>query len=759
VTRIDIRPEHVPLGDPCRRCNLPASMHRLRPFRTRIRKEHFSIGDPCKKCGFPASIHYPRTRQGRFCPPEHEAIGNPCLKCGLAVELHKPRTKKKVKDESYDESVFVGIDGEGQGRERHKYVMLAASDNAREFARYISNPGGLPTVECLDFILSFPNRIRFFAYSFGYDLTMMLKDLPNEHLYYLFRPELRKRRKNPELGPIPILWNEYSLNLQGTRFTVAKDDVSRTIWDIWKFYQCRFTKALEQWNIGNEEREYLEKMKMQRGEFDKLTLQEILPYCFTECRHLATLAERLVNAHNDAGLKLRTFYGAGSTGGAILKQMNVRRCMADPPKELEKIVPFSFFGGRFEISMMGLVPYEDSSAAVILPKKVYSRDISSAYPYQSFRLPCLKHAKWEHITERKDLVTMTKGTALVRYKLHAPTTKKLWGPFPFRLTDGSICFPESSGGGWIWGEEFLAGEAIFPNVEFVEAWNLYRGCECRPFEKIAHYYLERLRIGKEGAGWVFKLGPNATYGKLAQSVGDGPFTNWIWASLITSGTRAQMLRAMGLHKNIDNVLMIATDGMHTLEDISSEAPEDTGTFHVSKPLGGWEVKEIDGGVFYARPGVYFSLTADSESVRGRGLGRNTLYDNRANIMAAWERSKEANQLRDWSAESAGEDSSSSVLIGNVVRFLGAKTCITLKQGQFFRSLDYGQWRKRPIELSFSPLPKRASINADSRLELRKIPQSQQSQPYKKALSEDSIIPILRKHEIEEQPDLTIGVYQ
>ena len=48
--------------------------------------------------------------------------------------------------------------------------------------------------------------------------------------------------------------------------------------------------------------------------------------------------------------------------------------------------------------------------------------------------------------------------------------------------------------------------------------------------------------------------------KLAQSLGKHPpFQCWIWASMITSGTRAQMLDMLALHKDWRNLLAIATD--------------------------------------------------------------------------------------------------------------------------------------------------------------------------------------------------------
>src|SRR5262249_46056518 len=151
-----------------------------------------------------------------------------------------------------------------------------------------------------------------------------------------------------------------------------------------------------------------------------------------------------------------------------------------------------------------------------------------------------------------------------------------WGPFPFRDEIGSIVYPRSSGGGWLWGDEFFAGEALFPHAEFVEAWVYDCSCTCKPFAAIPGYYRERVKIGKEGPGIVIKLGCNSCYGKIAQSLGgEGPFTSWMWAGLITSGTRAMILRALGAHKNPANLLMVATDGICTRERLDLPKPRDT----------------------------------------------------------------------------------------------------------------------------------------------------------------------------------------
>src|SRR5205085_11872047 len=122
------------------------------------------------------------------------------------------------------EKYYIGIDGEGQGRERHRYVMLAASEENGEQTWVKENPKGLTTIECFDLILSLPTkRARIFSFAFNYDLTKILQDVDSGTLYMLFRPELRARSgKNQHLVPIYVDWNGYQLNMQGTKFVLMK---------------------------------------------------------------------------------------------------------------------------------------------------------------------------------------------------------------------------------------------------------------------------------------------------------------------------------------------------------------------------------------------------------------------------------------------------------------------------------------------------------------------------------------------------------
>ncbi|VVB55207.1 Uncharacterised protein [uncultured archaeon] len=732
---------------------------------------------------------------------QHAYKGNEqfCTQCNAPHHAHRgPRIK--VKDAF--STTFVGIDGEGKTEHhgpwpgKHRYTLLCAAD---EFGRKykIENPKGLRTKQCLDFILSIPHKdnTKLFSYSFGYDLTKILEDIDDPTLYKLVRPELRRRMQGKQEVIVPVYWPsanpQYCLNWINGRFTIKKIEGKHIVvdpntggptvgykWgqptiihDVWKFFQGKFTVALEDWkvpdDVSKDERKVvldrMKEMKDQRSNFDQLDDEHIEEYCFDECKYMATLARKLTDAHIKAGIPLKNYFGAGSSAEAMMLVMNikehVKKARADnpTPEDVEYVQRCAFFGGRFELGRIG--PIRDI---------VFGQDISSAYVYQLAFLPCLIHGRWEHTTDRQAIHHAR--TAIVRYTLNEPIVKRPWAPFPFRMSNGSIAFPESSGGGWVWREEYFAGEKLFDNVCFQEAWLYHCDCDCQPFKDIPKYYTLRIQIGKEGPGIVIKLGMNSNYGKTAQTIGGKPgtFHSWMWAGLITSGCRAQVLEAMAAHRDLDNLLMVATDGIATLEKITLPKPLDTGTnwlicpepdpkdvaespelfkrqgnqWLVNKPLGGWEEKAVPNGMFLARPGIYFPMNPtdkDIKRIRARGLGRAAVWNNWKAIIEAYENGQPGIQIQ------------------NLSLFRGIKTSITRsgKPGAFTykRSDNYGRWISRPIDMTFSPLPKReAKIGEGGRLTLRKL-DGLESLPYDKGiLSPEALILLQQSIEESEQPD-------
>jgi DNA polymerase type B, organellar and viral len=731
---------------------------------------HNPIGSPCQTCGKPRVAHHVK----------HVAVGEPCAVvtphgtlCKLPARCHIKRAPSGARTDK-GAPLYVGLDGEGYGRNPHHYAMMGAASSDGEHKWNLSPAQGpaLRTAECLDFILSLPERAKIFMFSFNYDITKIISDLPAESIALLVRAERRPRAPGKGFGPRPIRWKGYKLNWEGSKFTVQRGAKVRVIWDLFKFYQSSFMNALRLWKIGDPETlGIIEKMKQQRGDFDKTWgsvegRKEILRYCLLECELLGQLAIKLIQAHDAVGLKLhRVFHGAGTTGALILDKMRIRECNRFTPETMRAPVAAAFFGGRFEHSVIGPIP------AVI-----HSYDISSAYPYRITFLPCLDHGTWTLTTRRKDIDKAT--AALIRYKLRAPKDRRNWAPFPFRDRDGNICFPSASDGGWVYKDEYLSGERLFPNVQFQEAWIYRTECKCQPFKAIPEYYRERVRIGKEGPGIVLKLGPNSVYGKLAQSIGTNPpYQCWIWAGMITSGCRAQILDMMALHKNLNNLLAIATDGIYTREKLATPEPLDTGTswipcdtpkpkdvqetpgiyrkqadgsYLVNKPLGGWEAKEVRGnGVFFARPGIYFESglkpTEMLNIVRARGMGRANLIRHAAGFIKAWDDGQPEYRVPQ-----------------EVSRFCGAKTSTHFNRANgWTRAEYYGQWVNRPLTLTFDPMPKREPIidrvpgTKYGTLRLRDMRGQGESAAYDRAThmnSEDSVMMREAAQEMLEQPD-------
>jgi hypothetical protein len=727
-----------------------------------------------------------------------------------AKAVQRIRNQKHTKNwkarQNAEPWVFWGLDGEGltpKRSRRHLYNMMVAAPidtavPARRLAKH-----SIDTFSALYWLTQgLPGKARYVTFSFGYDLTKILEDVEPILLYKLFRPELRKgTTESGDQFFFPIKWPAGNRAFEGpegdiwftldwlngkfsvTRYTQSKNEsidplrrIKKTgpfiIFDIFKFFGKAFVGAIEDWKVpralDEEKRKevhaFISKMKAARGSFDEENEDTVATYCKAECRFLAEICTLLVQTHKDAGipLNMRSMYGAGSSGEAVLKALGLDGTRKEPgyckkaqivaedyPAELQHAIMCGFVGGRFENSILGVVK-----------GPVNSYDISSAYPYQCCFLPDLLTGQWELTRNRNDIETAQ--AAIVHYKLHRPNRKLVWAPFPYRFPrgedKGSITYPSHGSEGWVWRDEYIQGEKGWDNVEFIEAWVYRTDSELCPCSGIAKFYRERLRYGKEGVGIALKLGCNSVYGKFAQTVGGGlgKFTNWVWAGMITSGTRAQILEVMNIHNNLENLLMVATDGICTLEKLDMPKPKDTGTWDcinekgklANKPLGGWEHKEVPKDMAFIRPGIYFPLNPTDEEVekmRARGIGRRHLAQNWDKILQVLKRKGPEGECK----------------IGEVAVFHGAKTSIYRVPGthkdtvlKVAVSHDYGTWTTEPRKIKFDPAPKRGGVDIDGHsLMLRVIKGGDHSAPYAKGVSKISREMETHRDILEEQPDL------
>lgn len=684
------RPEHKPEGDPCKRCGLASERHRLRKReRTAyFRQYHYERDYP----------KLPRKRRNR---PD----------------------KRKHRQRAHRDRLLIGLDGEGYTTKdgKHLYTYLCACTGERVVSE-LYNPKGLSTQSILEFLWALPKSALLVGFSLGYDRTKWFEDWPNHSIFQLMHPD----NFPGKFGPKPARHDGWAVSLVSTRLTLRCDGEkgTRTVWDVWKFFQSSFVSALTKWNIGTEkERALIEKEKKRRGNFKGIGDRE-KAYCQLECKLLAQLMRELLDAHDAEGLRLNSYFGPGSTASLILKAHGDQR--AAIPANLMHAVLCAYFGGRFELSRMGPVHASE----------LFVYDIASAYPYAMTRIPCLLHGKWVRVSDIEKCGLAT----LVRFRVDShKDANPAWGPLPHRMPDGNILFPTESAGGWAWIDELRAGMELHPGVTPLYAYTWKRDCICpNPFEKsIKDLYQRRLAWGKAARGIVLKLGLNSCYGKSAQRVGKGQHRCFVRAGLITSLTRAMLLRAVSLATDPWNVLELATDSIMSREPLMLEAPG----------LGGWERKPWEGGVFLMRPGLRFALAGDdNKQTAARGLGTSTLHKNREKVKAAWKRAP-----------------MSSVTLETPSFFHGAKLSIRAHQvdgldevsWDFVRDPKYGVWTQETRTINYAPQPKRPFVREDWTMGLWKLPQTDAclSEPYMGQLSElGESLEFMRAME-DDQPDI------
>jgi hypothetical protein len=737
-----------------------------------------------------------------------------------------PREKRTPEEKSrHLAKLFVGVDGEGQDTPdgRHIYTYLCAADEHGTILSEKWADDGLTHEECCEVLLSIPPGTLNFGYMTSYDITKWIEGMPDEEKYRLLRPDTRKvstcldchRSWNLEHSSCPfcghpkfrernelVRYAGRGYDFFNGSFTlkdgydVLKKAWTRVtkLWDCIRFFGCSFVQAITDWKVGTKfQQSRIASMKERRGKFADENPKDIRVYCQEECTLLAQMMRKVVEGHEEAGWKLKSFYGAGSTGKAMLTANGVKEFKGPRLSELDEAhaqaVMSAFFGGRFEDSVVGLVR-----------EPVWSKDIASAYPYAMTFLPCLACGRWKRVKGRGVLSEISRAPlAVCRFRVkdlpEAARKDLAWAPLPFRDEMGSIAYPLNFSG-WAWKPEILSAKLGWPElVDVTEAWIYDRRCEHKPFGFMPDVYRRRVAIGKEGPGLVLKLGANAGYGVTAQSIGDDPpFQQWIWAGVITSTCRAMGLDVMRFASNPWQILTIATDGITGTFDFNVPLPFNTGTEgcrdpagNTKQPLGGWESDTIPEGMFIAKPGMYFRLETDLKKLRARGIGRKELFgakDALIQSFLSWDRRDMKHKFqvvsrRFWGAKSViyGRsrcDTCNTSWPGTPEKLCPKCTRVgtsfeVKRQTQVTdetrkdegRKDVYGTWGERMIDIRFDPYPKRERIVGSgdfSRLFVRDVGGAE-SMPYKGQKSPEVLSQVSELEMLEEQPDVVEGILE
>lgn len=527
---------------------------------------------------------------------------------------------------------FAAVDGEGGGRgTSHELYVLRAGDSEL----YTGSP--LSTLECLTFLDELSRDFRYISYFFGYDVGMIVKDCDKSILEELRNREGRKIWEGKGVYR-PVVVGSFEIDFVPRKeFRVRRRGFyravngKRSVWvppgpwlvidDISGYFQSSFLSALEKWDIGTlDERNFIRGMKDERAvfSFDDGALR-IREYNALECKLTVELADKLRRVCSDLGYNQSRYQGAGNLAGAMLRLHGDKRHVGEQlPSAVAYGAACAYFGGRFEVSRVGHIN-----------QTVYEYDIQSAYPTAMLSLPCFCDGKWHNIGQR--FITDDHITALYNVQWEPQRRVNPFGfaPFQFRTHIGAT-FAPMYGTGWQWQHELLAhfrhGKTQY-RFTILDAWVWEQKCSHRPFEWIPPLFEARIALGKSDKGRVLKLGMNSLYGKTAQVVGAGPFSNRAWAGLITAWTRARLLEVYYSLKPTDTIMM-ATDGIYTLAPVE-------GLDLREKTLGAWEADSFS-SLFIVQPGFYFDPSGIAK-VKTRGIPLKKVANALEDFLAAWQR--------------------------------------------------------------------------------------------------------------------------
>jgi hypothetical protein len=547
---------------------------------------------------------------------------------------HAARSRKTRADTAPE---FIGVDSEGIGRgKNHRAVLLGVG---KEYMLASDMRRGLQWKETFQFLydqFAEHPRASFVGFYLSYDFNSWLRSLPSKAAWQLLTKEgIRNRRmtsgvtRRRQYNAVKVDgWEVDMLGFKRLSIRPRPDGCncfeSRTkcfhkhlpwmhICDAGPFFQMPFIKVIDpvRWEhdpgkavCSDEQYDRIKKGKEKRAVAMRVT-KEMIAYNAEENALLSVVMGRLAAGFKEIGIRPAKdqWYGPGATASRWLsKEHAIKR------RELEDIMPAwfieachnSYYGGWFEIFSHGLI--QGTS---------HNYDINNAYPFAATKLPHI--CRDCHYQRGKDSY---KGNGIYVLLYCTVFTKgDRIGAVPYRDSQGAILRPSVSKG-WYWKFELDAAQRAGLVKKVMEhEWVEFIPCDHEaPFSEIRALYNKRLEVGKNGAqGMAIKLNNNSVYGKFAQSIGNAPYNNWLYASYITSHCRTQILDAIATHPGGTNsVLMVATDGIC----FDSVHPN----LSVSLKLGEWDYTPYTDLCLF-KPGVYWHHKGKESllEVKSRGV--------------------------------------------------------------------------------------------------------------------------------------------
>lgn len=634
---------------------------------------------------------------------------------------------------------FVGVDGEGGDiYGSHEYLLLRAGDQVLETGE------PLTWEECLWFLSELPSDVIYVSYYFDYDVTMMVRRMPEERLRRLMDRESRTDRSGMFHGPMPIDIGNYQVDyLPHKEFRVRRriDTVAHkrryTKWvvisDVGSFFQSSFVSALRKWygstdsqgewtpNPGESHMaaviDKIEEGKSQRNAFGRVTQYE-REYNLLECKVLVQLMNKFRTMCHEAGLRPAKWQGPGNLVMAQFRKVGLPKnkditCF-DDYDGLQAFCNAAYYGGRFEACVFGEIN-----------GPIYQYDINSAYARTYRDLPCLVHGTWTYVNSHP-VSGIYVGDVSYRHATRASIYT-----LPIRTKKGEILFPRA-GRGTYWAPELELARDNGAKLDWHGGWVYTRNCDCANFDWVEELFEERKRLGKDGRGYVLKIMLATIYGKLAQSVGTAPYANPVWSGLIVSTVRAQLCRAALADDSGRgrDVVMLATDGLFCTQ---ARRAEDV---VVGKQLGEWELTEHE-AMFVVQSGVYM---LPEKLPKTRGIAQRKVIQHTWDFYREWR-----NYYRRGTGSTSNVGDSIPGITVSVRQFIGIKTALARNR------LDIaGQWIETDRHITFDWRTKRTSptvVGTQANTEAPEGSLKLRSMPYKRTIGGASFRDL-----DDEQPD-------
>jgi hypothetical protein len=400
----------------------------------------------------------------------------------------------------------------------------------------------LTSVEMFDWLLSLPDKFgdaNFVMFSFNYDVTQILADLPYKTVREICRQKLYDEETNKDgddIGMSPVFYGQYAISYikskvfklwllrdpdkpyvedldangkvkidKETGKPKMKIDAAKaiTIYDTFGFYQKGFVEVskslVDNGYMSAADFQIIKAQKASRAQFNQTDFETIKRYCGLELIGLSKALTVLRDGFDRMGLRLRAWSGAGSAASALFRKEGLKAnhfpedVSATEPPPWQKAAVHAYFGGNIQLIKQGYAPQ----------KPLFGYDLASAYPSATLMLPSMKGGTWTTAKEPMLLSHNASARAVieganvlsmfrVRWRLpqhpypiydrkrHKWTDQRPYPffPLPYRTKTGAILYP-SEGVGWIMRDELLGAIAwfktFFPDREAMRWFDEFGG--------------------------------------------------------------------------------------------------------------------------------------------------------------------------------------------------------------------------------------------------------------------------------------------